>query len=72
MRDKILTCHLHNEAAVCSVTASIRRRVKYLIQPDCKIDGGRTRGYVITVVPELSVATGSLHDTTALSLQESV
>ena len=40
MRDKILTCHLHNEAAVCSVTASIRRRVKYLMQPDCKIDGG--------------------------------
>ena len=40
MWDKILTCHLHNEAAVCSVTALIRRRVKYLVQPDCKIDGG--------------------------------
>lgn len=40
MLNEILTCHLDNEAAVCSVTALIRRRVGYLIQPDCKIDGG--------------------------------
>lgn len=36
----MLTCHLHKEAAVCSVTALIRRHVEYLKQPDCKIDGG--------------------------------
>lgn len=44
MWDKILTCDLHNEAAVCSVTAFICRRVKYLIQPDCEIDGGSNWG----------------------------